>query len=98
MDSLMLVVARGRPDVYRRQGAHAHGPRRVLRRDEPLTAVVERNPGAGLAFFTALVREFSLRLSATDDLVSEVTRWGLEASGFDTGDDDPPRGTDEETR
>ena len=48
-----------------------------------LTAVVEHNPQAGLAFFTALVREFSQRLSATDDLVSEVKRWGLEASGFD---------------
>ena len=54
----------------------------VLDRDT-LTAVVEHNPQAGLAFFTALVREFSQRLSATDDLVSEVTRWGLEASGFD---------------
>ncbi len=48
-----------------------------------LTTVVARNPTAGLAFFTALVREFSERLSATDDLVAEVTRWGLEASGFD---------------
>jgi CRP-like cAMP-binding protein len=68
----------------------------VLDRDT-LTAVVERNPGAGLAFFTALVREFSLRLSATDDLVREVTRWGLEASGFDTGDD-RPLDTNGETR
>jgi CRP-like cAMP-binding protein len=51
-----------------------------------LTAVVEHNPRAGLAFFTALVREFSHRLSATDDLVTEVTRWGLEASGIDVRD------------
>ena len=57
----------------------------VLDRDT-LTAVVEGNPIAGLAFFTALVREFSHRLSATDDLVTEVTRWGLEASGFDLTD------------
>jgi CRP-like cAMP-binding protein len=55
-----------------------------------LTAVVEHNPQAGLAFFTALVREFSQRLSATDDLVGEVTRWGLEASGFDLSEDRRP--------
>jgi len=61
----------------------------VLDRDT-LTAVVERNPQAGLAFFTALVREFSQRLSATDDLVGEVTRWGLEASGFDLSEDRRP--------
>jgi len=54
----------------------------VLDRDT-LTAVVEHNPQAGLAFFTALVREFSQRLSATDDLVGEVTRWGLEPGRFD---------------
>src|SRR5262249_30197292 len=61
----------------------------VLDRDT-LTSVVEHNPQAGLAFFTALVREFSQRLSATDDLVSEVTRWGLEASGFDLSEDRRP--------
>jgi CRP-like cAMP-binding protein len=61
----------------------------VLDRDT-LTAVVEHNPHAGLAFFTALVREFSQRLSATDDLVGEVTRWGLEASGFDLSEDRRP--------
>ena len=61
----------------------------VLDRDT-LTTVVEHNPQAGLAFFTALVREFSQRLSATDDLVSEVTRWGLEASGFDLTEDRRP--------
>ena len=57
---------------------------------ETLTTVVEQNPHAGLAFFSALVREFSHRLSATDDLVSEVTRWGLEASGFDLSEDRRP--------
>lgn len=45
--------------------------------------VVERSPGAGLAFFAAMVREFGKRLSRTDDLVAEVTRWGLEATGLD---------------
>ena len=58
----------------------------VLDRDT-LTAVVGQNPPAGLAFFSALVREFSQRLSATDDLVTEVTRWGLEASGIDLSDE-----------
>jgi CRP-like cAMP-binding protein len=61
----------------------------VLDRDT-LTAVVEHNPQAGLAFFTALVREFSQRLSATDDLVGEVARWGLEASRFDLSEDRRP--------
>jgi len=41
-------------------------------------------PAAALAFFTAMVREFCTRLAATDDLVSEVTRWGLEATGLDS--------------
>jgi CRP-like cAMP-binding protein len=58
----------------------------VLDRDT-LTAVVGQNPPAGLAFFSALVREFSQRLSATDDLVTEVTRWGLEASGIELSDE-----------
>jgi hypothetical protein len=31
--------------------------------------------------------EFSQRLSATDDLVTEVTRWGLEASGIELSDE-----------
>jgi CRP/FNR family transcriptional regulator, cyclic AMP receptor protein len=58
----------------------------VLDRDT-LTTVVEHNPQAGLAFFTALVREFSQRLSATDDLVGEVTRWGLEPGRLDLSKD-----------
>lgn len=61
----------------------------VLDRDT-LATVVEHDPQAGLAFFTALVREFSQRLSATDDLVGEVTRWGLEASGVDLSADRRP--------
>jgi len=59
MDSLVLVVARGRADVF-----------------ESLCRQC-----------TGLVREFSQRLSATDDLVTEVTRWGLEASGIDLSDE-----------
>lgn len=46
--------------------------------------VIELSPPAGLAFFTTVVKEFSRRLATTDDLVAEVTRWGLEATGLDT--------------
>jgi CRP-like cAMP-binding protein len=49
---------------------------------DTLSHVMAQNPAAALGFFTAVVREFSHRLSATDDLVSEVTRWGLEATGY----------------
>src|SRR5207249_495537 len=44
-----------------------------------LEKMLAMKPAAVLAFFTAMVREFCTRLAATDDLVSEVTRWGLEA-------------------
>ena len=46
--------------------------------------VTELSPPAGLAFFTNVIQEFSRRLATTDDLVAEVTRWGLEATGLDT--------------
>lgn len=48
-----------------------------------LEKMLALKPTAALAFFTAMVREFCTRLAATDDLVSEVTRWGLEATGLD---------------
>ncbi len=48
-----------------------------------LQHLVESSPRSGLIFFTAMVREFSKRLDRTDDLVAEVTRWGLEATGLD---------------
>jgi len=47
------------------------------------TQMLAMKPAAALAFFTAMVREFCTRLAATDDLVSEVTRWGLEATGLE---------------
>src|SRR2546429_5034275 len=96
MDSLLLVVARERPDVFEslcRQCTGLEGVRVVMDRRErdgdrdTLTAVVGQNPPAGLAFFSALVREFSQRLSATDALVTEVTRWGLEAIGSELSDE-----------
>jgi CRP/FNR family cyclic AMP-dependent transcriptional regulator len=48
-----------------------------------LRDLIERSPRAGLSFFAATVGEFSTRLDRTDDLVAEVTRWGLEATGLD---------------
>jgi len=30
-----------------------------------------------------MVKEFSNRLSNTDEMLAEVTRWGLEATGLD---------------
>jgi CRP-like cAMP-binding protein len=53
----------------------------ALDRDSVLH-VIGHSPAAGLAFFTCVVREFTRRLAATDDLVAEVTRWGLEATGL----------------
>ena len=51
---------------------------------ESVLEVIALSPTAGLAFFTSLVQEFSRRLAMTDDLVAEVTRWGLEATGLDS--------------
>ncbi len=53
----------------------------VVRR-ATLEAMLAMRPAGALAFLTAMVREFCMRLAATDDLVSEVTRWGLEATGL----------------
>jgi CRP/FNR family cyclic AMP-dependent transcriptional regulator len=50
---------------------------------ENLTNLVEVNPRAAVAFFQALAQVFIERLRATGDLVAEVTRWGLEATGLD---------------
>ena len=48
-----------------------------------LQHLVARSPRAGVTFFTAMVQEFGKRLDRTDNLVAEVTRWGLEATGLD---------------
>src|SRR5207245_10407878 len=55
----------------------------VLRR-ATLEKMLAMRPAAALAFFTAMVREFCTRPAATADLVSEVTPWGLEATGLDS--------------
>lgn len=48
-----------------------------------LRALTRDNPRAAAAFFEALVQVFIERLRASGDLVAEVTRWGLEATGLD---------------
>ena len=48
-----------------------------------LGQLIEANPRAAAAFFYALVQVFIERLRASGDLVAEVTRWGLEATGLD---------------
>jgi CRP-like cAMP-binding protein len=48
-----------------------------------LEALIEANPRAAASFFHALVQVFIERLRNSTDLVAEVTRWGLEATGLD---------------
>ena len=48
-----------------------------------LETLIEANPRAAAAFFHALVHVFIERLRTSTDLVAEVTRWGLEATGLD---------------
>ena len=48
-----------------------------------LNGLIKANPRAAAAFFYALVYVFIERLRAQGNLVAEVTRWGLEATGLD---------------
>ena len=48
-----------------------------------LEAMTEANPRAAVSFFRALVEVFIDRLRTSTNLVAEVTRWGLEATGLD---------------
>ena len=50
---------------------------------ENLNRLVEINPRAAVAFFHGLVQVFIERLRASGELVAEITRWGLEATGLD---------------
>jgi CRP-like cAMP-binding protein len=50
---------------------------------EALRRLTDLNPRAAAAFFHALVQVLIERLRASGDLVAEVTRWGLEATGLD---------------
>ena len=52
--------------------------------DRPaLDKLTEESPRAAAAFHYSLVQVFIERLRASGDLVAEVTRWGLEATGLD---------------
>ena len=48
-----------------------------------LTQLIEVNPRAAAAFFHSLVQVFIERLRTSGELVAEITRWGLEATGLD---------------
>ncbi|MBI1958483.1 MAG: cyclic nucleotide-binding domain-containing protein [Candidatus Rokubacteria bacterium] len=50
---------------------------------ENLDRFIESSPRAATAFFFQLVQVFIKRLRDSGDLVAEVTRWGLEATGLD---------------
>jgi CRP-like cAMP-binding protein len=50
---------------------------------ESLHQLVEISPRAAAAFFFEMVQVFVTRLRESGNLVAEVTRWGLEATGLD---------------
>jgi CRP-like cAMP-binding protein len=54
----------------------------TLGRDS-LHRFIESSPKAAATFFLEMVRFTFKRLRDTSDLVAEVTRWGLEATGLD---------------
>ena len=89
------VLARmGAGDFFGEMALFDHSPRSatiqadtevallVLDRDA-LARLTADSPRAAAAFFQALVHVFIERLRASGELVAEVTRWGLEATGLD---------------
>ena len=52
-------------------------------RRESLSRFIESSPKDAANFFLEMVRFTFKRLRDTSDLVAEVTRWGLEATGLD---------------
>jgi CRP/FNR family cyclic AMP-dependent transcriptional regulator len=50
---------------------------------ESLLQFIDSNPRAAAALLYQVVRVLSSRLRASTELVAEVTRWGLEATGLD---------------
>jgi CRP-like cAMP-binding protein len=54
----------------------------VLDRDN-FQELINVNPRAAVGLLQALVQVFIERLRASTELVAEVTRWGLEATGLD---------------
>ena len=53
-----------------------------------LAHLIETHPKSALALLSTMVEEFSNRLSNTDEMVAEVTRWGLLATGLEGLDED----------
>jgi CRP-like cAMP-binding protein len=50
---------------------------------EGLRLLTEASPRAAAAFYFQMGRMFTARLRESGNLVAEVTRWGLEATGLD---------------
>lgn len=48
-----------------------------------LQELIEASPSAAAEFFHQLVKVFIRRLRDSGNLVAEITRWGLEATGLD---------------
>jgi CRP-like cAMP-binding protein len=89
------VLARfGRGDFFGEMSLFDHSPRSatiqaetetmLLALDrENLNGLIQVNPRAAAAFFHGLVQVFIERLRTSGELVAEITRWGLEATGLD---------------
>ena len=56
---------------------------------ESLHQFIEISPRAAAAFFFQMVQVFTTRLRESGNLVAEVTRWGLEATGMDLDTQSP---------
>ena len=94
LNVVRLVNQLAAPESFGEMGLIEQAPRSAtVQSDSDVTLLVldragmrrltEESPRAAAAFFHALVQVFIERLRASGDLVAEVTRWGLEATGLD---------------